>query len=163
MEKVSTDLDYNDDPEFEHKAKLVKKIVVLFLLSVVIAALMVVFGHSWSTKRNLTKPDVAAVAYERLLRVNKPSDMKIKMNAVEEDTVELKINSGYFEKVQVKLNSPQPVKCRFNGGDYSFFFLTRPRSTAELQMSIKAMRAGNVAMFLKCKKDSMCINQFIYP
>jgi hypothetical protein len=161
MEKEKTGMDFEDEPGYEKRAGIFKRIGLVCILAVVAAAASGLLGYGIGTNRSI-RQRATVISYEYFLHVTKETPLKIRAE-INDSVGTVSFNTDYFNKVQITDILPKPFKVFSDNGNTTFHFLIKKRGDQEFIFNTKAVKAGKSDAFVSVGQQFFSINQFIYP
>jgi hypothetical protein len=166
MEKIDTDMDFEDDVRFFETSRIVKICFVMLMSLISLACLAGVFGYGIWTKNTVGNPNDMLVEYECFLRVTKETPLTLLVNASypQDSLIYISLSNEYFQKVELRRISPDPCKVITLGDRLTFCFESVPGNELQpVTFITAAKKSGNITATIYSGQQHYSISQFIYP
>jgi hypothetical protein len=166
MEKIDTDMDFEDDVRFFETARIVKICFVGLMFIISLACVMGVFGYGIWTKNTIGQQKDMLIEYECILRVTKETPLTFLVNTynLQDSIIRISLSNDYLKKVELKEISPEPSKVITHGDRLTFYFISVPGNTLQpVSFTTVAKKAGKITATVYSGQQHYSIRQFIYP
>lgn len=137
--KVAGEVAVGEDLEFQRKWWRFERLIWSFLLLVLLADVLGLFGRGWLAKAEQRTPDGAlTLHYERIERASTPSVMTLEFGnaAVHQGRVQLYVSDSIVKPLGAQRISPQPQTSTIGDGGITYTF---PASAAPMTVQIELM------------------------
>ncbi|WP_242928332.1 hypothetical protein [Pontibacter vulgaris] len=161
MKKHNQELDIDEDLALEHKSLILERIGWILMLLFVVAAALGFTGRG-GIINDKTEGSTAAgieVAYERFLRRDAPSTLKITLH---EPSSQVRFSKAFYEKVRIEEVVPEPKQVQVTHESILYTFEGAPVN-ASLLFYLKPQKAGSLQYMVDNGKHQLSISQYIYP
>jgi hypothetical protein len=162
MQKVDTDLDLEDDVDYQKRSGVVKKILQGVLFLFILGGLSGVFGYGGWTRKYASGKNLI-VEYEKFLRVTKNTPMVLFYKNNKDTIINVRINQPFFNSVNYKEIVPPPIYARSEGGKLTFTFAAAKGETHKIIFNTTGNKSGKSTAIISCGNETLTIEQFVYP
>ena len=156
-------MDFDDNPEFNRKADVIKKIGVTLIILIVTAGLCGAFGYARWTKIRTGDAEGFYIEYEKFLHATKETEMKIAAPPSEDGAVAISIERKYFELVSIVAITPEAGEIVCDEKGYTFYFPAEGSNSKHITLSTKGKKMGCIHAAVKSGASELIIEQVIYP
>ena len=164
MGKTHNELDIEEDMPHQRRVWRIERVgwVLMFLF---LAAAVLGFtgrgGLGVGQKKAGGAEAGLEVAYERYLRQDSPSEMRITFHRQGRGH-RLRLNREFVEKVRIEQIAPQPSESEIDSQGVTYTFSSKGGGS-EVFLYLQPKQAGSLRTVLSDGSSSLAINQFVYP
>lgn len=156
------ELQINDDIRHHLLFWKLKRTAWVFMVLVVITALAGFTGGGKTSERSIVG-DSITVTYERITRKASIAAVKVNIEAVNEDTFELRFSGNYLRRMRMENISPLPLLHRSGETEDVLYFSKGSGSAPEVILYLKPIVIGNISFTVASGTKRVDIQQLILP
>lgn len=166
MADAETELDIDQDLEFQRRDWTFERIGWIGILVLVVAALAGLFGQGpLSDTQRVTPDNSLRVEYDRFERRGAESKLTIfvRRDSAAGSAVSLWINDAFLKGIRLEQIDPQPVR-QVSVGDRTLFDIAVAGDSARLTFAFRPTEIGSRRLELGIMgREPLSLSQFVYP
>src|SRR5687768_12216161 len=121
LEKVNTKLEIEEHLDAHRQGFVVQRAGLIFILAMVLAAALGVFGDGWLSKGSASLP-FGSVEFEKFYRHEGNMNLTVSIAKNDQDNITVSFPSSYLKSVEIKTITPDASSIVLRGDmvDYTF-------------------------------------------
>jgi hypothetical protein len=161
----ATETQIEANPGFESIWSHAQTILQALIGLIVVAGLIGVFGQGWLSKVTRTFPTLPlSVTYERLLRANAPTEMKVAVTEpLPSETLRIDIGADLLDHASIGSTQPRAEAVDATPNGVTYTFRLGPERQGTVIFKLAPRRVGRVEAELSSRGEQLSLPLFIYP
>jgi hypothetical protein len=161
----SIELPLEKDFPFQQRAWIAERVGWTLMAAFLLAATIGAFGRGPLSNAQAESPDGSlALDYERLVRFQSPTELRIRIPQAPSREIELSIPQTYVDSVSITEIRPKPASVRLRGEDVVYRFLVdRGSQSTEVFFRIQMETMGRLSGSVAAGNASLHFRQFVFP
>lgn len=161
------ELELGDYAAFHKRELAFKRVGVVALYVLLLAALVGLFGSGPLSRANARSADGALrVDYDRIVRANAPTELRfhVRNKRSTDGTVELWLDQSFAQQIRIEQIVPEPVRTRVLAGRLSVEMVAAAADTSlDIVMSYRPKWIGSSSVGVGVDGGEVHLRQFVFP
>ncbi|OKL39912.1 hypothetical protein [Pontibacter flavimaris] len=167
MKKKYQDLEIDEDLELERRTWTIQRIVWGLMLLIILAALLGFTGDGGlpgiSKKTKATASQHMTLEYERYLRHQVPSELKVTLQQLQTSEPAIRFSTDFYKEQRVEQVVPEPEKVQVGPEGITYTFSVE-QAQSHIIFYVKPLHAGNLSFTAHGPAgEAIAVSQFVYP
>jgi hypothetical protein len=161
----ATETQIEANPGFESKWSHAQTVLQALIGLVVLVGLIGAFGQGWLSKVTQTFPTLPlSVTYERLLRANAPTEMKVAVTQpLPSETLRVDLGADLLDHASISSTQPRAESVDATPNGVTYTFRLGPERQGTVLFKLAPRRVGRVEAELSTQGEHLLLPLFIYP
>jgi hypothetical protein len=161
LEKVKTNLEIEEHLDAHRQGFAVQKIGLLFILAMVLAGALGVFGDGFLSDKSVSLP-FGTVAFQKFHRHEAIMNLSVAVFESNNNSVTVSFPSSYLKSLEIKTITPDVTSVTLKGDQVDYTFAGEASNTT-INFSIIPHKVGSVEGQIKVNDAPVHLKHFIYP
>jgi hypothetical protein len=163
-EYTENDFELGAVKKFAKRASVFKSVGKILIGLIVVSGVAGLFGFSGWTRKTRSISSNAYVEFECILHAKRDTPLRVYFRNEKRDSfVRISVNADYLKRVSIKDILPKPEKTIIENNRLAFIFRTSPNASGYVDFKSYPSLPGSVRLEIGEEKDSVIIDQFVYP